>query len=87
MSWKWLLKMDISTSTAYKREFQKIGGSFKQLADTFNLDSGARKCGIDSILTNVIMIHMKKIKMTEIHSTSVRLYLHVFGTFTLCTDF
>lgn len=54
MSWKWLLKMDISTSTAYKREFQKIGGSFKQLADTFNLDSGARKCGIDSILTNVI---------------------------------
>nr|XP_022342203.1 sorting nexin-33-like isoform X3 [Crassostrea virginica] len=25
----------------YKREFQKIGGSFKQLADTFNLDSGA----------------------------------------------
>lgn len=31
---------------AYKREFQKIGGSFKQLAETFNLDSGARKCGI-----------------------------------------
>ena len=52
--------MDISTSTAYKREFQKIGGSFKQLAETFHLDSGARKCGIDSILTNVIMIQMKK---------------------------
>nr|XP_011414474.2 sorting nexin-33 isoform X4 [Crassostrea gigas] len=25
----------------YKREFQKIGGSFKQLAETFNLDSAA----------------------------------------------
>ncbi|XP_055996699.1 sorting nexin-33-like isoform X3 [Ostrea edulis] len=26
----------------YKREFQKIGGAFKQLAETFNLDSGSR---------------------------------------------